>query len=53
MDAAREQRCRTDRLATQGDRILRANGTIDMAGAARRTVFEPVHRILEGDWQRP
>ena len=32
--------------------ILRAKGIFDVAGDARRMVFQSVHRILEGDRQR-
>ena len=53
MDAARIERWLTDLVATQGADILRAKGIIDAAGDARRLVFQSVHMILEGDWQRP
>ena len=52
MDATRVQQWLSDIVATQGDRILRAKGIVDVAGDARRMVFQSVHRILEGDWQR-
>jgi G3E family GTPase len=42
-----------DLLATQGPDILRAKGIIDVAGDERRLVFQAVHMILEGDFQRP
>ena len=42
-----------DVLATQGPDILRAKGIIDVAGDERRLVFQAVHMILEGDFQRP
>ncbi|MEO6409625.1 MAG: GTP-binding protein [Burkholderiaceae bacterium] len=40
-------------LAEQGDDILRAKGIVAVAGDPRRLVFQAVHRLLEGDWQRP
>ena len=52
MDAARVERWLTDLVAAQGSDILRAKGIFDVAGDARRMVFQSVHRILEGDWQR-
>jgi len=42
-----------DLLAVQGPDILRAKGIIDVAGDERRLVFQAVHMILEGDFQRP
>lgn len=39
-------------LATQGPDILRAKGILDIAGDERRLVFQAVHMILEGDYQR-
>ena len=42
-----------DVLASQGPDILRAKGIIDVAGDERRLVFQAVHMILEGDFQRP
>ena len=40
-------------LAAQGDRILRAKGIVAVRDDPRRLVFQAVHRLLEGDWQRP
>ena len=40
-------------VATQGANILRAKGIVDVAGDPRRMVFQSVHMVLEGDWQRP
>jgi G3E family GTPase len=40
-------------LAVQGPDILRAKGIIDVAGEDRQLVFQAVHMILEGDYQRP
>ncbi|WP_426010869.1 CobW family GTP-binding protein [Caulobacter sp. DWR2-3-1b2] len=40
-------------LAKRGPDILRAKGIIDVQGEERRLVFQAVHMILEGDFQRP
>jgi G3E family GTPase len=40
-------------LQTQGPDILRAKGILDIKGDDRRLVFQAVHMILEGDFQRP
>ena len=42
-----------DVLQKQGPDILRAKGIMDVAGENRRLVFQAVHMILEGDFQRP
>jgi G3E family GTPase len=42
-----------DLLARQGPDILRAKGILDVKGDERRLVFQAVHMILEGDFQRP
>jgi len=39
-------------LQAQGPDILRAKGILDIAGEDRRLVFQAVHMILEGDFQR-
>jgi G3E family GTPase len=52
MDAAKVEAWLTQLVATQGADILRAKGIVDIAGDARRMVFQAVHMILEGDWQR-
>ena len=39
-------------LQNQGPDILRAKGILDVAGESRRLVFQAVHMILEGDFQR-
>ena len=39
-------------LQEQGPDILRAKGIVDVKGEDRRLVFQAVHMILEGDWQR-
>jgi G3E family GTPase len=40
-------------LAQKGPDILRAKGIIDVKGEDKRLVFQAVHMILEGDYQRP
>jgi G3E family GTPase len=40
-------------LQQQGPNILRAKGILSVAGEERRLVFQAVHMILEGDFQRP
>jgi G3E family GTPase len=40
-------------LAVQGPDILRAKGIVDVAGEDRQLVFQAVHMIMEGDYQRP
>ena len=42
----------TGLLARQGQDILRAKGIIDVAGDDRRLVFQAVHMMLDGDYQR-
>ena len=39
-------------VATQGKDILRAKGIIDVLDQPRRLVFQSVHMLLEGDWQK-
>ncbi len=53
MDAARVEHWLTELVRTRGADILRAKGIVDVAGDERRLVFQSVHMILEGDWQRP
>jgi G3E family GTPase len=40
-------------VAEKGSDILRAKGILDVAGDHRRLVFQSVHMLLEGDFQRP
>jgi G3E family GTPase len=42
-----------DVLQTQGPDILRAKGILDVKGEDRRLVFQAVHMIMDGDYQRP
>ena len=39
-------------LQLQGQNILRAKGILDVKGEDKRLVFQAVHMILEGDFQR-
>jgi G3E family GTPase len=53
MDANKVQAWLAQLVATQGAKILRAKGFINVADDPRRMVFQAVHMVLEGDWQRP
>ncbi|HEY2482721.1 MAG TPA: GTP-binding protein [Caulobacteraceae bacterium] len=53
LDANKVSRWLNELLATKGPDILRAKGILDVAGEDRRLVFQAVHMILEGDFQRP
>lgn len=53
MDPARVERWLTELVRTRGADILRSKGIVDVAGDERRLVFQSVHMLLEGDWQRP
>jgi G3E family GTPase len=53
VDAQRVTAWLNDLLARQGPDILRAKGILDVKGEDRRLVFQAVHMILEGDFQRP
>ena len=53
VDGAKITRWLNELLQEQGPDILRAKGIIDVAGDDRRLVFQAVHMILEGDFQRP
>ncbi len=52
VDANKVSRWLNELLQTQGPDILRAKGIVDVKGEARRLVFQAVHMILEGDFQR-
>jgi G3E family GTPase len=52
VDANKISRWLNDLLALQGPNILRAKGILDVKGEERRLVFQAVHMILEGDFQR-
>jgi G3E family GTPase len=53
LDANKVSRWLNELLAVKGPDILRAKGILDVAGEERRLVFQAVHMILEGDFQRP
>jgi G3E family GTPase len=53
VDAQKVTRWLNDLLARQGPDILRAKGILDVKGEDKRLVFQAVHMILEGDFQRP
>ena len=53
MDAAKVQAWLAVLVAAQSANILRAKGIFHIAGEPRRMVFQSVHSLLEGDWQRP
>ncbi len=53
MDGDKVSRWLTDLTQARGADILRAKGIIDVAGEERRLVFQAVHMLLEGDYQRP
>ena len=40
-------------LASQGQNILRSKGILDFKGSDKRFVFQAVHMIKDGDFQRP
>ena len=53
VDGAKVSRWLNELLAAQGPDILRAKGIVNVAGEPRRLVFQAVHMMLEGDFQRP
>jgi G3E family GTPase len=53
LDANKVSRWLNELLAAKGPDILRAKGILDVAGDERRLVFQAVHMIVEGDFQRP
>jgi G3E family GTPase len=53
VDGTRITRWLNDLLQLQGPNILRAKGILDVEGEERRLVFQAVHMMLEGDFQRP
>lgn len=52
MDAGRIGAWLEDLMAARGQDILRAKGIIHVGGDERRLVFQAVHMMLEGDFQR-
>ena len=53
VDGDKVSRWLNETLQSQGPDILRAKGILDVKGEERRLVFQAVHMLLEGDWQRP
>ncbi|MEX1215526.1 GTP-binding protein [Saccharospirillum sp.] len=53
MDAERVSTWLTTYLAEQGQDILRVKGIVNVAGEPRKLVFQGVHMMIEGDFQRP
>ncbi len=52
MDGARISDWLNALVSSKGADILRAKGIIDVMGEDRRLVFQSVHMLLEGDYQR-
>lgn len=52
LDGIKITRWLNDLLQAKGPDILRAKGILDVKGEDRRLVFQAVHMILEGDYQR-
>jgi G3E family GTPase len=52
LDGIKITRWLNDLLQARGPDILRAKGILDVKGENRRLVFQAVHMILEGDYQR-
>ena len=52
MDGDKVTRWLNALLQARGPDILRAKGIVAVKGEPRRLVFQAVHMILEGDWQR-
>lgn len=53
MDAEKLYHWLNDYLAEYGQDILRAKGIVNASGDDRRLVFQAVHMMLEGDFQKP
>ena len=53
VDGDKVTRWLNETLQAQGPDILRAKGILDVKGEERRLVFQAVHMLLEGDFQRP
>ena len=52
VDGEKVTRWLNDLLQARGPDILRAKGILQVRGDERRLVFQAVHMIMEGDWQR-
>ncbi|MFN4310121.1 MAG: CobW family GTP-binding protein [Ferrovibrio sp.] len=53
LDARKFDAWISELLATKGQDILRAKGILDLKGSDKRFVFQAVHMIKDGDFQRP
>ncbi len=53
VDGDKVTRWLNETLQAQGPDILRAKGILEVRGEDRRLVFQAVHMLLEGDFQRP
>jgi G3E family GTPase len=53
VDGIRVTQWLNDLIQVRGPDILRAKGILDVKGEDRRLVFQAVHMIMEGDFQRP
>ena len=53
IDGEKVTRWLNETLQAQGPDILRAKGILEVKGEPRRLVFQAVHMLLEGDFQRP
>ena len=52
IDGEKVTRWLNETLQAQGPDILRAKGILDVKGEERRLVFQAVHMLLDGDFQR-
>ena len=52
VDGQKITRWLNDLLGEKGGDILRSKGIVDVKGENRRLVFQAVHMMLEGDFQR-
>jgi Putative GTPases (G3E family) len=53
LDARKFDAWISELLATKGQDILRSKGILDLKGSDKRFVFQAVHMIKDGDFQRP
>jgi G3E family GTPase len=53
LDARKFDAWISELLATKGQDILRTKGILDLKGSDKRFVFQAVHMIKDGDFQRP
>jgi G3E family GTPase len=53
MDLEKLGRWLSDLVAERGPDLFRMKGIIQLQGEARRYVFQSVHMLLDGDFDRP